>query len=311
MVCHASAWDFYGPKDFRIKMCTRVNQEDFITVNHEMVEKLLATCSDHLLKYYFLQGHVQYFLRYRNQSYLFRNGANPGFHEAVADILALAVGTPSYYQQLGLLDRSIDVTDKETNINMLFNAALSRLAFMPFGYLIDKYRWDLMSGAVGVEDMNCHWHKLRSEIQGIMPPVMRYEDEFDAGAKFHVAAGIGYVRYFTAHVYQFQFYKALCLASGQYDPRDASKPLHRCNFFGSKEAGNLLVSMLEMGSSKPWKEAMKVMTGQPEMSTDAFREYFKPLEDWLMEENKKNGVEVGWQNPKIEEICQKQKPRVQ
>ena len=137
---------------------------------------------------------------------------------------------------------------------------------------------------------------------------MRYEDEFDAGAKYHVAADVPYVKYFTSYVYNFQFYKALCLASGQYDPQDASKPLHRCNFYGNRNAGDLLIKMLKMGSSKSWKEAMKVITGQPEMSTDAFREYFKPLETWLQKENAKNNVIVGWQNPPLETFCQKQRP---
>jgi len=286
LVCHASAWDFYGNEDYRIKMCTKVNEDDFVTVNHEM-------------------GHIQYFMRYRNQSYLFRGGANPGFHEGVADILSLAVGTASYYQKLGLLSKDVDVADEETNINILFAMALQRLAFMPFGYLVDKYRWDLYSGWASEEEMNCHWVKLRSEIQGIKPPNMRSEEYFDAGSKYHVAASVGYVRYFTAFVYEFQFYRTLCLISKQYDPNDPLKPLHRCNFYGSKEAGEKLDSMLKLGSSKPWKDAMEVMTGQRDMSTAAFREYFKPLEDWLISENKKNNVQVGWKNPPIEKMCNK------
>ena len=152
--------------------------------------------------------------------------------------------------------------------------------------------------------MNCHWVKLRSEIQGVRPPNMRHENHFDAGSKYHVAANVGYVRYFTAFVYEFQFYRSLCLISKQYDPTDPLKPLHRCNFFGSKEAGDKLMEMLEIGASKPWKEVMEIMTGKPIMSTEAFREYFKPLEDWLGKENKKNGVKVGWKNPPIEEMCQ-------
>ena len=136
------------------------------------------------------------------------------------------------------------------------------------------------------------------------PPNVRTEDQFDAGSKYHVAGGVGYVRYFTAHIYQFQFYRSLCLVSNQYDPNDPKKPLHHCNFYGSKEAGEKLNAMLKLGSSKPWKEAMAVVTGEPKMDTNAFREYFQPLEDWLIEENKNNGVKVGWVNPPIEEMCQ-------
>ena len=196
IVCHASAWDFYNGEDFRIKQCTRVNQEDFITVNHEM-------------------GHVQYFLQYKDKSYFFRNGANPGFHEGVADILSLAVGTATYYQRLGLLDDDLDVSDEETNINILFDMALERIAFLPFGYLVDKFRWDVYSGVTSKENMNCHWWKLRNEIQGLAPPSTRTYKQFDAGAKYHVAGDVGYVRYFTAFIYEFQFYRQLCLESGE------------------------------------------------------------------------------------------------
>ena len=195
LTCHASAWDFYNGKDFRIKQCTRVNQEDFITVNHEM-------------------GHVQYFMQYKHQPYFYRNGANPGFHEGVADILSLAVGTATYFQRLGLLSSDVDINDEETNINILFDMALERIAFLPFGYLIDRYRWDVYAGKTSKENMNCHWWKLKSEIQGMRPPGVRNNQQFDAGAKYHVAADVGYVRYFTAFIYEFQFYRELCLASG-------------------------------------------------------------------------------------------------
>ena len=196
LTCHASAWDFYNGEDFRIKQCTRVNQEDFITVNHEM-------------------GHVQYFLQYKDKSYLYRNGANPGFHEGVADILSLAVGTATYFQRLGLLDEDLDVGDEETNINILFDMALERIAFLPFGYLVDKFRWDVYSGVTSKQNMNCHWWKLRREIQGLAPPATRNNLQFDAGAKYHVAGDVGYVRYFTAFIYEFQFYRQLCLDSGK------------------------------------------------------------------------------------------------
>ena len=185
--------------------------------------------------------------------------------------------------------------------------ALDKMAFLPFGYLVDKYRWDLYSGLANTEtEMNCHWVKLRSQIQGVKPPIMRSDDKghFDPGCKYHVAGNVGYVRYFTANIYQVQFYREMCLVSKQYVPNDPSKPLHQCNFFGSKEAGDKLSTMLEMGASKPWKDAMEAMTGQRSMSTDAYREYFKPLEDWLIQENAKNGVKVGWINPPIEEMCQ-------
>jgi len=285
LTCHASAWDFYNGKDFRIKQCTRINQEDFVTVNHEM-------------------GHIQYYLQYKNQSFLFRSGANPGFHEGVADIVSLAVGTATYFQKLGLFDTEVDIEDEETNINILFSMALQRIAFLPFGYLVDKFRWDVYSGVTSLENMNCHWWKLRHEIQGLTPPNKRNYTDFDAGAKYHVANDVGYVRYFTAFIYEFQFYRALCLESGQYDPKDPKKPLHRCNFYNSQAAGNKLREMLKLGASRPWKEAMEIMTGQPEMDTGAIREYFKPLENWLKKENAKSGVKVGWGPLNMNKVCQ-------
>jgi len=288
LTCHASAWDFYNGKDFRIKQCTRVNQEDFVTVNHEM-------------------GHVQYFLQYKNHSYFYRSGANPGFHEGVADILSLAVGTATYFQRLGLLGEEVDISDEETNINILFDMALERIAFLPFGYLVDKFRWDVYSGKTSLENMNCHWWKLRHEIQGMKPPAKRSYKHFDAGAKYHVAGDVGYVRYFTAFIYEFQFYRAMCLESGNYVPGDPKKPLHRCNFYGSVEAGNKMREMLQMGASRPWMEAMEKMTGQRKMSTKALREYFEPLEQWLKRENKKSGVPIGFGPVNVDGVCQQTK----
>jgi len=284
LTCHASAWDFYNGKDYRIKQCTRVNQEDFITVNHEM-------------------GHIQYYLQYSGQSYFYRTGANPGFHEGVADILSLAVGTAEYFQRLGLVGEEVDVADEETNINILFDMALERIAFLPFGYLVDKFRWDVYSGVTSKEEMNCHWWKLRNQIQGLEPPSKRSKDHFDPGAKYHVAGDVGYVRYFTAFIYEFQFYRAMCLQSGRYVPGDPKKPLHRCNFYGSVEAGDKLKEMLVLGASRPWKEAMMKMTGQPEMSTKAIREYFEPLEKWLDEQNSAAGVSVGWGATDMSRLC--------
>ena len=167
-------------------------------------------------------GHVQYYLQYKEKSYFYRNGANPGFHEGVADILSLAVGTATYFQRLGLLDDDLDVNDEETNINILFDMALDRIAFLPFGYLVDKFRWDVYSGVTSKENMNCHWWKLRNEIQGLAPPTTRTYKQFDAGAKYHVAGDVGYVRYFTAYIYEFQFYRQLCLDSGEILTRQGS-----------------------------------------------------------------------------------------
>ena len=156
---------------------------------------------------------------------------------------------------------------------------------------------------ISKEEMNCHWWKLRNQIQGLEPPSKRSKDHFDPGAKYHIAGDLGYVRYFTAFIYEFQFYRAMCLQSGRYVPGDPKKPLHRCNFYGSVEAGNKLKEMLVLGASRPWKEAMMKMTGQPEMSTKAIREYFEPLEKWLEEQDSAAGVSVGWGETDMSRLC--------
>jgi len=218
MVCHASAWDFCNAQDFRIKQCTVVDIEDFITVHHEM-------------------GHIQYDLQYKDQPYVYRRGANPGFHEAIGDTLALAVKTPKHLKEIGLLDESTDIDDYETSINFLFSIALEKIAFLPFSYIMDRLRWDIFDGTLNSSEYNSHWWALRERIQGIKSPVERSEDDFDPGAKYHIPANVPYIRYFVSHVIQFQFYRSLCIEAGQYNPEDPSSMLHNCDFYRSKEAG--------------------------------------------------------------------------
>jgi len=275
MVCHASAWDFCNGNDFRIKQCTVVDTADLITVHHEM-------------------GHIQYDLQYKHQPYVFRNGANPGFHEAIGDTLALSVKTPKHLKEIGLLDKSAVIDDYETSINFLFSTALEKIVFLPFGYIMDQWRWDVFDGTIDSSEYNSHWWNLRETIQGVKSPVERSENDFDPGAKYHIPANVPYIRYFVSHVIQFQFYRSLCIEAGQYDPEDPSSVLHNCDFYRSKEAGAKLASMLSMGSSKPWPEAMEKMTGQKRMDASALREYFKPLEDWLKAKNVEMCETPGW-----------------
>ncbi|XP_076856780.1 angiotensin-converting enzyme isoform X2 [Brachyhypopomus gauderio] len=267
VVCHASAWDFYNRKDFRIKQCTVVNMDDLITVHHEM-------------------GHVQYFLQYMNQPISFRDGANPGFHEAIGDVLALSVSTPKHLHTIGLLETVED--NKETTINFLMSIALDKIAFLPFGYLMDQWRWKVFDGRILETEYNKEWWNLRLKYQGLCPPVPRTEEDFDPGAKFHIPANVPYVRYFVSFVIQFQFHKALCEAAGH------TGPLHNCDIDKSKEAGKLLGDMMKLGFSKPWPEAMEMITGQANMSVEPLMEYFQPLITWLKQENQKNGDVLGW-----------------
>jgi peptidyl-dipeptidase A len=264
VVCHASAWDVTYNNDLRIKMCIRTKEEDLIVLHHE-------------------EGHDYYFHAYYKLPILFQSGANDGFHEAIGDTIALSV-TPAYYQKVGLLTEA-PANDKAL-INQQMKRALAKIAFLPFGKLIDQWRWDVFSGKTKPEHYNAAWWKLVEKYQGITPPVVRTEKDFDPGAKYHVAASVPYMRYFLADILQFQFHRALCKASG------FTGPLHECSIYGSREAGAKLQSMLELGASKPWQDALEKITGQREMDASAILEYFKPLRDWLQEQN--TGRKCGW-----------------
>ncbi|XP_067687134.1 uncharacterized protein [Haliotis asinina] len=267
VVCHASAWDFYNGSDFRIKQCTDITMEDLITVHHEM-------------------GHIQYYQQYMNQPVAFRDGANPGFHEAVGDVLALSAATPKHLKKIGLLTDVED--DAESDINYMLSMALDKIAFLPFGYLMDQWRWSVFSGQTPQSLYNTKWWSLRCRYQGISPPVPRTEDDFDPGAKYHIPANVPYIRYFVSFIIQFQFHKALCQAANQ------TGPLHRCDIYQSREAGALLSRVLELGSSRPWPEAMQILTGQNKMDARPLMEYFQPLTDWLKEQNR--GHIIGWEH---------------
>ncbi|MES2055914.1 MAG: M2 family metallopeptidase [Pseudomonadota bacterium] len=265
VICHASAWDLDNKNDVRIKMCTKVNGDDFVTIHHEL-------------------GHNYYQRAYQNQPMLYLNGANDGFHEAIGDFVALSI-TPDYLVQIGLLDKAkVPSADKDTGL--LLKQAMDKVAFLPFGLLIDKWRWGVFSGTIKPKGYEASWNALRLQYQGITPPVERDETRFDAGAKYHVPASVPYTRYFLARLLQFQFYKAACDQSGW------KGPLHRCSFYGNKEVGAKLDAMLKMGQSKPWPEALEAFTGTKEMSGAAMVEYFAPLKTWLDEQNK--GKPTGW-----------------
>jgi len=263
VVCHASAWDIDGQDDLRVKMCIQIRDVDFVTIHHEL-------------------GHNFYQRAYKAQPFLFQNGANDGFHEAIGDAIALAI-TPEYLQKVGLLD---NVPAADNDIPLLLKQALDRVAFLPFGLLIDQWRWKVFSGEIKPEDYNKAWWELRLKYQGVAPPVSRSEADFDPGAKYHVAANVPYTRYFLAHILEFQFYRSLCQAAGY------KGPLHRCTFFGSKEAGAKFNKMLEMGQSKPWPDALETLTGERQTDASAILEYFAPLQKWLDEQNK--GLKQGW-----------------
>ena len=265
VVCHASAWDVDNIDDIRIKMCIKVNADDFVTIHHEL-------------------GHNYYQRAYNQQPYLYLNGANDGFHEAIGDFVALSI-TPEYLVQIGLLDRK-DVPSADKDIGLLLRQAMDKVAFLPFGLLVDKWRWGVFDGSITPANYNQAWVDLKREYQGITPPVERPADAFDPGAKYHIPANTPYMRYFLARILQFQFYKAACEQAGW------KGPLHRCSFYGNKQVGEKLNAMLEMGASKPWPDALETFTGSREMSGKAMMEYFAPLKKWLDQQNK--GMKAGW-----------------
>jgi peptidyl-dipeptidase A len=263
VVCHASAWSMDFQDDLRIKMCIEITEEEFTTIHHEL-------------------GHNFYQRAYNQQPILFQDSANDGFHEAVGDAIALSV-TPDYLVKIGLLD---EAPMGGSEIAPLLKMAMDKIAFLPFGLLIDQWRWKVFSGEFGPEDYNASWWQLREKYQGIEPPVARSEADFDPGAKYHVPANVPYTRYFLARILQFQFHRSLCEAAG------FEGPLHECSIYGSKEAGKRLGDMLAMGSSRPWPEALEALTGSPEIDATAILDYFAPLAGWLDEQNK--GQTCGW-----------------
>ena len=265
VVCHASAWNLDNVDDLRIKMCIKENADDFITIHHEL-------------------GHNYYQRAYNKQDLLYLTGANDGFHEAIGDMIALSI-TPEYLVQIDMLDPK-DVPSADKDIGLLLRQAMDKVAFLPFGLLLDRYRWGLYDGSIPEAAMNTGWNDLRRDYQGVVPPVERPADGFDAGAKYHIPGNVSYTRYFLARLLQFQFYKAACDTAGW------EGPLHRCSFYGNKEVGTKLNAMLEMGASKPWPDALEAFTGERQMNGTAMVEYFAPLMKWLEEQNK--GETAGW-----------------
>ncbi|MEQ3527365.1 M2 family metallopeptidase [Pseudoalteromonas piscicida] len=261
--CHASAWNLDAKDDLRIKMCIQRTGEEFSVIHHEL-------------------GHNFYQRAYNQQPVYYQESANDGFHEAIGDTIALSV-TPGYLKQIGLLD---NVPDESKDIGLLMKMALDKVAFIPFGLLVDQWRWKVFSGEISPAEYNQAWWELREKYQGVKAPISRTENDFDPGAKYHVPGNVPYTRYFLAHILQFQFHKSLCEIAG------SKEAIHRCSVYNSKAAGERLNAMLEMGSSKPWQQALKTLTGKDEMDATAVLDYFAPLQKYLDEQNK--GRNCGW-----------------
>jgi peptidyl-dipeptidase A len=255
--CHASAWHMDSKEDVRIKMCIEPTQDDLMTVYHEL-------------------GHVFYFLSYNQQPFMFQNGAHDGFHEAIGDTVNLSM-TPAYLHQIdlvGAVKRSPEAT-----INQQMKLALDKVAFLPFGKMIDEWRWKVFDGQVQPENYNAAWWQLREQYQGVAPPVPRSEEDFDPGAKYHIPANTPYTRYFLSFILQFQLHKALCDAAG------FKGPLSECSVYGNAEAGKRFREMLALGQSQPWQDTLEKLTGTRQMDASAILAYFAPLQQWLADKN--------------------------
>ena len=265
VVCHASAWNLDNEEDVRIKMCIKVNAEDFVTVHHEL-------------------GHNIYQRAYKDQSFFYKDGANDGFHEAIGDMIALSI-TPEYLVDIGLLDAA-DLPGEEADLALLMRQAMDKVAFLPFGLMVDQWRWKVFDGTYSPSEYNSGWWELREKYQGLKPPSDRPSGAFDPGAKYHIPGNTPYMRYFLAHILQFQFHKAACEQAG------FEGPLHRCSVYGNKDVGEKFNAMMEMGASKPWPDALEAFTGTRDMDGSAILEYFAPVMTYLEEQNKERTC--GW-----------------
>ncbi|MBI3200193.1 MAG: M2 family metallopeptidase [Myxococcales bacterium] len=264
VVCHASAWDVGLSGDLRIKMCINTDFDDLVTIHHEL-------------------GHNYYYQQYGHLPPLFQAGANDGFHEGIGDTLVLSV-TPDYLKKIGLLDKVSD--DAKADLNVLMTRALEGVAFLPFGKLIDEWRWRVFDGRTPPSEYNKSWWELRRKYQGVAPAVDRSEKDFDPGAKYHIPANVPYTRYFIARILQYQFHRALCKAAGH------TGPLYKCSIYGNAAAGKKMIDMLRLGASKEWPVALEMLSGEKRMDATAIIDYYAPLAAWLDEQNK--GQKCGW-----------------
>ncbi|GAB6019141.1 hypothetical protein CHUAL_000760 [Chamberlinius hualienensis] len=270
ITCHASATNFFDEEDYRIRICSQVTMDNLKTIHHEM-------------------GHVEYYMQYRHQPVVFQDGANSAFHEAIGDTVQYSFLTPEHLRDIGLLSKL--PSTPEEDINFLMKQALTKIPLIPFSLVIDKWRWEMFKeGTDGFSTANQRWWELSLKYHGVKPPISRDKDDFDAGAKFHIPDNTPFIRYFLGSFIQVQFHQALCQSEYNNPP-----PLHRCSIYGSKKAGNVLKSAMSLGSSKPWREVMTLLTGQSRILPDAVLKYYRPLLKWLQHENRRNGDIVGWE----------------
>ena len=260
VVCHASAWNLDpANNDLRIKMCIEKNEEDFVTIHHEL-------------------GHIFYYQAYNHLPTLFQGGANDGFHEAFGDLLTLSI-TPDYLTQINFITEEEASVAKEDPIGLLMKQALEGVVVVPWALMLDKWRSGVFNGEIDERNLNSSWWKLREHYQGISTSTERSEDYFDPGAKYHIPGNTPYTRYYLARIMQYQFHEALCNEI-KFDGL-----LHECSIYGSEKAGDKIISTMAMGESLPWQDAFENLTGSRQLSGKSILNYYAPLKDWLDEQN--------------------------
>ena len=268
VVCHASAWNLDSANnDLRIKMCIEKNEEDFITIHHEL-------------------GHIFYYQAYNHLPTLFQGGANDGFHEAFGDLLTLSI-TPDYLKQIGFITADEAEQAKNDSIGLLMKQALEGVVVIPWALMLDKWRAGVFTGDISETELNQAWWDMRESYQGIAPPSYRSEEYFDPGAKYHIPGNTPYTRYYLARIMQYQFHESLCNDIG------FTGPLHECSIYGDKSAGEKIISTMAMGQSAPWQDAFEKLTGTRKISGKSVMNYYKPLKEWL--DNKNKNRTCGWE----------------
>ena len=267
VVCHASAWNLDpANNDLRIKMCIEKNEEDFVTIHHEL-------------------GHIFYYQAYNHLPTLFQGGANDGFHEAFGDLLTLSI-TPDYLTQIDFITEEQASVAKEDPIGLLMKQALDGVVVVPWALMLDKWRSGVFNGEIDETNLNSSWWKLREYYQGINTSTERSEDYFDPGAKYHIPGNTPYTRYYLARIMQYQFHEALC------NEIEFDGLLHECSIYGSEKAGDKIISTMAMGESLPWQDAFENLTGSRKLSGKSILNYYAPLKDWLDEQNENRTC--GW-----------------
>lgn len=218
--CHGTAADMFSRDDFRMIVCGAKSWYDFYVIVHEM-------------------GHVEQYMLAKDQLAVFRAG-NSVVQETVGDSIFLAMMTPMHLNRLRLIDDAkLYPSDRnDFDLHQLMTIAYMKLPEIPFGFVFEKLRYDLFAERVSIEHSNDYFWELTRKFQHIEPPNVDINRHrlFDVASRFHLAANVPYARYFFANILQYQQTVYGKLNTNQSLPL----PLHKCDLYGSKRAGNLL-----------------------------------------------------------------------